>query len=619
MKNFAVIGLALAPALAFAADPSTDNATQSAELQGAIVTATRTPVQESEALPQTIVIDRAQIERSQATDIGQILQQYAGLDVARNGGPGQLTSLFVRGGNSNYVVVLVDGVRINDGAFGSAPLSYISPEVIERIEVVEGPLSTLYGSDAVSGVINIITRKPGPNGLEAEVGGGSFNTVQGGGMLRGQGSLGGSNSWGAVLSGQQLHSGGIPAYTGATEDSEYRNRTLNGSAYVQLGGVKLEARAWDTDGQSPFLQAFYDCPYVNPVNGYSVCSQEFLDQVLALEASTHLTDRWYSTLTLSRSEDRLDSEGSGLLRTVRPEADWHNVYTIDDHNRASFGAFARREHVDTDPSYYGVSNARDSDYAYLQDEANYGRNHAVAAVNYLHDGAFGERFNWNVQYGYDLLRWTRLIATAGSAFRAPTAEDLYAPYYGNPDLQPEKAMDYELGLRQRFTEHQDAELRLFRTDVRDLIESPPPNYVAINVGHARLEGIQAQYRYRGDGWNARVDGIAQNPMDLDNQSELLRRARLSLGTTLERQIDRYTLGSSFYTAGRRNDVNAITDAPATDGGYGLWDVYAGARLGHGLSFDLRGSNILNHHYQTANGYNQAGSAVYATLRYALPL
>lgn len=616
MKHLALIGLALAPGLAFAADPAASTADQT--LQPVLITATRAPQPETDALPQTIVIDRGQIERSQATDVGQILQQYAGLDVGRSGGPGQPASLFVRGGNSDYVVVLVDGVRVNDGAFGTAPLSYITPEVIERIEVVEGPLSTLYGSDAVSGVINIITRKPGADGLEAEVGGGSLNTVQGGGMVRGQGNFGG-NSWGAVLAGQQLHSSGIPSYTGATEDSEYRNRTLNGSAYIQLGGVKLEARAWDTDGESPFLQAFYDCPFANAVDGYTVCDEKFLNQVLALEASAHITRNWYSELTFSRSEDRLDVEGSGLLRTVRPEADWHNVYTVDDHNRVSFGAFARREHVDSNPTDGQVSNARDSDYAYLQDEANYGRNHAVAAVNYLHDGAFGERFDWNLQYGFDLLQWTRLIATAGSAFRAPTAEDLYSPYSGNPYLQPEKAMDYELGVRQRFTEHQDAEVRVFRTDVRDLIEAPPPDYVSINVGHARLEGVQAQYRYAGDGWNARLDGIAQNPMDLDDQTELLRRARLSLGASLERQIDRYTLGSSFYTAGRREDGNALTGSPVTDGGYGLWDVYAGARLGHGLSFDLRGSNILNHHYQTANGYNQTGSAVYATLRYALPL
>jgi vitamin B12 transporter len=418
------------------------------------------------------------------------------------------------------------------------------------------------------------------------------------------------------LAAQQQHSSGLPTFAGSDLDSEYRNRTISGNASLQLGGVKLEARAWDTDGQSPFQEAGSDCAF-NPVTGYTACDEKFLNQVLAMQASTHLSDRWYSELSFSRSEDRLDIEGSGLLRTVRPEADWHNVYTVDDHNRLSFGAFARRERVDVNPNYGQLSKAKDSDYAYVQNEANYGRHHAVAALNYLHDGAFGERFNWNAQYGFDLLEQTRLLAGVGTAFRAPTAEDLYSPSGGNPNLQPEKAQDYELGVKQGIGAHQNAELRLFRTDVRDLINGFPP----VNVGHSRLEGVQADWSYSDENWIAHINGIAQNPRNLDTNSVLVQRARLSLGAQLNRHLGRYDLGAAFYTAGRRQDQNFNT-FPATgvtDGGYGLLDLTAGARLTRDLRLDVRGANVLNHHYQTNFGYNQPGSAVYATLRYALPL
>lgn len=607
MKTCAVLGLALAPAFAFAADPSSSSDT---DLQGVVVTATRTPVAETNTLAQTIVIDRAQIERVQATDVAQILQQYAGLDIARSGGPGQPVSLFTRGGNSDYTVVLIDGVRTNDGAFGGSPLSYISPAIIERIEVVEGPLSTLYGSDAISGVINIITRKPGPAQLDAEVGGGSFNTVEGGLALRDQGTLDG-HRWGVALATQQLHSSGIPTYTGADQDSAYRNRTINGSASIELAGVKLEARAWDTDGQSPFLEALSDCEF-NPVAGFTACDEKFHNQILALHASSQLTQNWFSELTLSRNENRLDSEGTGVLRTNRSEADWHNVLSLGDYNRLSFGAFARREHIDVPGS---IHDNEDGDYGYLQDEVNYGRNHAVVAVNYLHAGAFGERFNWNTQYGYDVLDGTRLIATIGTAFHTPTAEDRFSPYGGNPGLQPEKAQDYEVAVKQRIGSYQTADLRLFRTDVRDLISGFPP----VNVGHSRLEGVQADWNYNDENWTAGINGIAQNPRNLDTDSVLIRRARLSLGAQLNRHIGRYDLGAAFYTAGRTQDSNALTFAPTTNGGYGLLDLTAGVRLTRELRFDLRGANVLNHHYQTVSGYNQAGSAVYATLRYALPL
>jgi vitamin B12 transporter len=623
MKTYAVIGLALAPGFAFAADPAASPTTDSAELQGVVVTATRTPVAQVDTLSETIVIDRAEIERLQATDVGQILQQYAGLDIGRNGGPGQPASLFIRGGNSNFALVLIDGVRVNNGSDGSGALANITPEMIERIEVVEGPRSSLYGSDAVSGVVNIITRRPGPAQLDASVSGGSFGTTQGGGAFRDSGTIGG-HAWGVALGAQQQYVGGFPTYSGADQDANYRNRTLNGVADLQLGGVKLEARAWNANGYSKYYNPNYDPTSFAFLGTYSPADEDFLNSIYALQASTHFTGNWESDLTLSRGEDDLHQrQDSDFVRTMRPQADWHNVLTLGEYNRLSFGAIASRERVDALSFGTVIDYARDNDYAYLQDELNIQRHHAVLAVNYTHDAAFGERFNWNAEYGFDLTGSTKLIADAGSAFRAPTANDLYG-YGGNPDLQPEKALNYELGLKQQLGVSQSVDLRLFRTDVRDLIEGentsiPPLYYTTVNIDHSRSDGVQLNWNYRDAHWTATAGGIAQDPRDLDTGSELLRRARLSANAMLQRHLGRYDVGASFYTAGRREDITAVAGTPITDGGYGLLDLNAGVRITRELRFELRGSNILNHHYQTANGYNQAGSAVYATLRYALPL
>jgi vitamin B12 transporter len=489
--------------------------------------------------------------------------------------------------------------------------------------VVEGPRSTLYGSDAIGGVVNIITRRPGAAQLDANAGGGSFGTVQGGAAFRDAGTVGG-HAWGVALGAQQQYVGGFPTYTGAPQDANFRNRTLNGSADLQLGGVKLEARAWNSNGASRYLNANYDPVTFRPDGTYSPADEDLLNSIYALQASTHFTGNWESDLTLSRGDDSLHQRQSAdFVRTLRPQADWHNVLTVDDHNRVSFGAIAYRERVDALSFGTEIHQAIDNDYAYLQDELNWRRNHAVVAVNYTHDGRFGERFNWNAEYGFDLGGGTRLIAAAGSAFRAPTANDRYG-YGGNPALQPEKALNYELGLKQQLGQAQGLDLRLFRTDVRDLIQGiptalPPFFFTYINVAHSRSDGVQLDWRYDDGRWSAALGGIAQNPRSKDSDSVLIRRARLSANALLLRRFGRYELGASFYAAGRRQDIGALDGSPVTDGGYGLLDLTAGVHLSRELSFDLRGANLLNHHYYTANGYNQAGSAVYATVRYALPL
>ncbi|MDR3417774.1 MAG: TonB-dependent receptor [Nevskia sp.] len=621
--KIAALGLALAPAIAFAADPGVPSSNNSVALAPVVVTATRTDVPEADTLAPTIVIDRAQIERAQATDVAQILQQYAGLDVARSGGPGQPASLFIRGGNSNYTLVLIDGVRVNNDSDGAAALANISPEMIERIEVLEGPRSTLYGTDAIGGVVNIITRGPGPAQLDLSSTGGSFDTVQGGAALRDAGKVDG-HAWGVAFGAQQQYVGGFPTYAGAGDDGNFRNRTLNGKASIQLGGIRLEARAWDAEGYSKYVNANFDPNTFAFLNTYSPADERFNDRILALQASTHLCDNWASDLTLSRGGDNLhQGQAADFVRTIRPEADWHNVLTLGDYNRLSFGALASRERVDALSFGTAIDTTKDNDYAYLQDELNVQRNHAVLAVSYLHDGGFGERFNWSAEYGFDLTATTKLIASAGSAFHAPTANDRFG-FGGNPALQPEKAMDYELGLKQRLLAHQDAELRLFRTDVRDLIlgvpTAIPPNFFTlINARDSRTTGAQADWSYVDERWTARVDGVVQNPRTLDNDSVLLRRSRLSADALIQRHLGRYDVGAHFYAAGRRQDIGAIDGLPTTDGGYGLLDLNAGVRLTRELRFDLRGANVLNHHYQTAAGYNQPGSAVYASLRYSLPL
>lgn len=620
MKTLLLAALAALPLAAVAAD-DTETSSTPTRLTPVLVTATRTPVAEPEVLAPAVVITRAQIERAQASDVADLLAQYAGLEVARTGGPGQPASLFIRGGNSDYTLVLIDGVRVNNGSDGAAALYHIAPEMIQRIEVIEGPAAALYGSDAVSGVVNIITRRPGPGRAEVSVGGGSFGTVSGAASLRDQGRFG-AGHWGAAVGVQQQHSDGIPPFAGSTQSRGFRNRTVNGRLDYALGGFTLQARAWDARGATQYLNQVFD-PSTFAFAGFAPADEDFENRILAVEAGWRVTSRWQSNLTLSQSEDDLQQKQSpDYVRTVRPEVDWHNVIVVDSHNRLSFGLRDDRERVDA-LSYGSYSRQNKTvAYGYLQDEARYGAHHLVAAVSYLHDDAFGERFDWNVRYGYDLTASTRLIATAGTAFHAPTANDRFG-FGGNPALKPEKSQTYELGVQQTLGRHQRVEARAFWIDVRDLIQFlPVPGQAFVfrgeNVAHSRNQGLQLTWRYADPRWDARVDGIWQSPRDRDTHTLLLRRARLSASAQATYHIGRYDVGAALDANGHRRDIDALTGAPTGDGGYATFALLGGVRLTPRLRLDARIDNVFNKHYQTAAGYNQPGSAVYATLRYVIP-
>ena len=584
-------------------------------LDPVVVTAARMPARLSATLAPTIVIDRAQIEQAQAGDVAQLLAEVAGLDVARNGGPGAVTSVFTRGGESNHTLVLIDGVRVNPASAGGAALQNISPDMIERIEIVEGPRSSLYGSDAIAGVINIITKAPQQRQVQASLRGGSYGTVDGSAAYSDR-----VGRYGLSLETEQQRSDGFPSCAGADQDRGYRNGSFNLRGSADFGTTQLEARAWRTQGSAEY---FDSC---SPLYGLHPLSQNFLNEVLALSAATQPASAWRSSFTASRGEDRVrQDQSSDYVRTVRPGVDWDNTLALFAGNRLGFGAAYAQDRVDA-LSYGSTINADREHYrAYLSDRHDLQRHHLLVAVSYAHDTQFGAASTWNAEYGYDLFAATRLIASAGTGYRAPDADDLYG-FGGNPDLRPERARNYELGLTQRIGLFQTLDLRAFRNSVSDLIlvEFSPSNdpsvdfgYQAVNVDRARSEGLQARWRYERADWSARLSGILQNPKDLSDDTQLLRRARRSLSAGLTRRFGRWHADADVLATSRRPDIDAASGAPVTDGGYVLLNLGGGVEFARHWSLGLRVDNVLDRDYQTAAGYRQPGASVYASLRYRL--
>ncbi|HVN42885.1 MAG TPA: TonB-dependent receptor [Steroidobacteraceae bacterium] len=617
--------VSMTPALA--ADTPPDDA-----LDQVIVTATRLPQRANEALESVLLIDRIALQNSLATDVGEVLQQHAGLDVARTGGPGQPLSLFIRGTNSDHAIVMIDGVRINSGTLGGAPLQNLAPELFERIEVVEGPRSAIYGTDAIGGVVNLITRSTGSSGLDAMLGYGRYDT--------GQFAVDGtyatpSSHLSAALAGQQ--STGFPTFVGDTTNAAYRNLTgiLTGS--TTLDGVELGALYWRAAGASEYANPIYNGDYT-AFTGFTPLGEHFFDSAFAVHANGNLTEAWRARLTVSRVIDQLSQDQADPYSypttndhdlTRRDTLDLQNDVTLGGDRldqRITFGLMLVHERTDAMSYGTGYAVATSTQTYYLQDQIESGPHRLLLAAGDVEHPAFGNHATWNAEYGYRLSPNLLFIGSAGTAFRAPTATDRFG-YGGTPDLKPESSRNFEVGLKARLNPEQDLTLAAFQNTINDLIVFVPDPTNSIyggenqNLNRARIRGVQLVWDARIDPWTIHAEGSLQDPRDLSpgaTQTQLERRAKQSFSLTGAYRFTRGDVGLEVYDAGPRTDVDVVTGARGViDGGYVLVALRGRLLLSPQWSLSARLDNALDRRYALANGYNTAGRAASIALRYSL--
>jgi vitamin B12 transporter len=488
-----------------------------------VVTATRTPTPIDEVLAPVIVIDRDAIDGSAASDVTELLRFHAGLDLGRNGGPGQTTAVFIRGAESNHTLVLVDGVRINPGTIGLAALQNIPPGMVERIEVVKGPRSALYGTDAIGGVINVITRRGARDGWSAEVGYGDYDTTQA--------SVGGGFAAGALefdLGVSYLDSAGFPTRTTDDTDRGYENLSASAQLRADFGPAEVALRHWRAEGTSEYSDFF-----LTPVD------QDFETATTSLAVAWPAGGTLRAEVGASRLEDRIEQNQSpDFLRTVRDSVDAQLDWQASARHALATGAQLSRE--DASSASFGdrMDTATDMLTLFVQDQYAQGPHRALAALGYTDHDTAGDAVTWNLEYGYTLAGGTLLYGLAGTGFRAPDATDRYG-FGGNPALEPERSQSLEVGVRHRFNERHAVSAGVFRNDIEDLIEFVTLSYEPFagenrNVDEARIEGVEASYEYEAAPWRLRVEAIHQDPRNLTTDETLLRRARDSITVAAQR-------------------------------------------------------------------------------------
>ncbi|WP_259372073.1 TonB-dependent receptor domain-containing protein [Caldimonas mangrovi] len=582
-----------------------------ASLETIVVTATRVPQSVQEAVADVTVIDREAIERSGAAGIVDVLRRSPGLEFVRNGGPGGTTSLFVRGGDTRFAPVFVDGVRVDSQSTGGASWNAIPLAQIDRIEIVRGPAAAVYGSDAISGVVQIFTRKgEGPFSPNVAVGLGEHHT----GKL-GAGISGASGGFDYAASITRETSRGFNANEAAGQNPD-RDGHRSTSGSVKLGWTLNERHRIEASVLSNRMQAQYD-GFFSADNDRSRLKL----QTAALNWSAQWSDAYTTRVAVTEGRDRYETMPSPYLTDTRVRTYlWQNEWRLGTHLfTAALERRVDRLHNDsnTPPRSSRSQNAVALGYGWTD------RTHTVQLnVRHDEDSEFGGETTGSAAYAYDFARHWRVSASAGTAFRAPTLFHRFSQY-GQADLQPESSRNVELGLRYS-ADATSFGATLYRNRLTDLIDyvpgpGPCPNGTGAfpgcydNVGRAEYLGatLTASHRVAGVNLNGSVD--FQRPRDRDSGDLLPRRSRRHASLGADTVLGGWTVGTDVKLASER-----FEDAGNTVrlGGYGTVDLYASKRFAQDWTLLARIDNVGDKHYELARNYAIGGRMFYVELKWA---
>ncbi len=558
-----------------------------------VVTATRTEIPLDDAIVPVKVITRNDIELSLATDLAELLRFEAGIDIGRNGGPGQATSIFLRGTDSNHALVLIDGVRMNPGTIGGAAIQHIAPVLIERIEIVKGARSALFGTDAIGGVINIITRKANSPYVEAGLGAGSFSSQTG--HVSG-GTRGDSGQIAATLNWQDTD--GYAPRTDSDIERGYDNLSLSLSAAREFGASEISVRHWQTEGNVEYLDFF-----LNPVD------QDFENSVTALQVDNRFSERGTGKFILSHMTDEIQqNQVPDFVESKRISVDWQYTHALENHTLTG-GLYLVDENARSLSFGSGFDQDTDVRAIFLQDQLGYERHRAFVAIRLTDHQTFGNQTTWNAEYAFDLSdNWT-LNAGVGRAFRAPDATDRFG-FGGNPDLDPELSDNAQLGFRYASGNRHRFDIEAYANDIEDLIEFDFATFTLINIGKAEIRGVQIGYEYNGDSFTLRTEFVEQRADNVTSGTRLLRRAEQSATISYTQNIGRHRLGVAVLASGDREDFGGRTLA-----GYVIANVTGQLQLGKSWQLNVRIENLFDKEYQTAADYRMQERSGFVELRY----
>ncbi|MBP5980321.1 MAG: TonB-dependent receptor [Halomonas sp.] len=584
MPNYLPVSAALAALVVSSvvvaqSDVPSAQADSPSTLNPVVVTAALAPRTANESLSSVTVLDEATLRRQDPVSITDLFRGQPGVDVSTNGSFGKNSSVYIRGTGSGQNVLLIDGIRLRSATSGGAAWSYLDPRMFERAEIVRGPRGSLYGADAIGGVVQLFTPQASEEGPQPRfsIGGGSFNTQRVSAGISGR--EGGTRY---SFAGSHFTTDGQPVRRDG-EDKGYDNTSaLARVSHTFENGAEVGALALRARGN----------------NEYDGGENDFVQQVAGIYGEIPITKDWRSRLTLSESRDESDdyaSFGDSVFNTKISTARWENIVTAGAHELIA-GAEYSEDKIDSTIEYDETS--RSNKAIFTQALLDFSPLTLQASLRFDDNEAYGDEVTGSLAAGYALDDNHTLRASYGTAFNAPTYNQLYYPGFGNPDLESETSETVEAGVRGQYALwFWDA--ALYQTDIDNLIAGQG---VQSNVPSSRIRGVELASGVEINDWILAAALTYTDPENRLTDNRLQNRATQSVRLDIDRELGEWSLGGSWVAQNHR-----YRDAQNQDrlSGYGLVNLRAGWQFAPLWSARLTLENVLDQDYVTTRSFDGA--------------
>ena len=586
MKRLALL-LGLIPASPLLAE--TLERENALKLPQTLITGNRQVEARSDSASANSVFTRDDIDRLQPTSLTDLLSRVPGVQVARSGGRGGLPGIYIRGTKSAQSLVLVDGQRMANATSADSNLQYLNIDQIERVEVLRGSRSVIYGSDAIGGVIQIFTRRGSAQAPQVRLHSavGSYGST-----LNSLGISGGDTQTRYNLSGSLENTAGINrttvSYPVDNDHDAYRNKsvslnlshTFTDTLEVGFTAIKNTGK---TELDAMFGQKGYSDFDISSVGGF---------------VDAQINDHWNSRVEWGHSENREKTRDKlspelYAFNTYRDSLNWQNNLTLNEQHSLIVGADSYEDRVRSSTVF--DEDSRWNRAAFVQHRFHGDFFSTELGVRHDQNQQFGRHNTWSASLSVPLNVDNELLLSYSEGFRAPTFNDLYYPQYGNPALKPEYSKSYELQWRSQLTDSSRLETSIYRTDIRDAIVADA-NFIQQNIGAARITGFETALHQEWFDWQSSLGVAMIDPRDRDTGHTLSRRARRTLSLDIDRQFDRVGVGASWQAVSSSfND----DDNKQPIGGYGLLGLRGNWIASSEVRLDLKVDNLLDKSFTRA--------------------
>ena len=611
LMSASLLGLAFANAVI---------AAENINLEDVIVTAARIPQTRESVIGDVTVIDAEEIQRAGQSTFVELLQTQPGVEISSNGGLGSNSSVFLRGTNANQVVVLVDGLRVSsitDGRtnFGNIPLSQI-----ERIEILRGPASSLYGQDAVGGVIQIFTKRGDSTPrFHAAAGYGSYNTKSADAGFNAR-----TNDVKFSMNASSLTTDGFSALhikNDARNDRDgYRNLSVNGAiSYLFTDNNEIGLQFFNSDGHAK---------YDNEYNDFSNFA-DYTQSTIGVFSNNQIAENWKSIVRISNGIDENNNQtsasSSNKVKSEQRQYSWQNDFSLP---VGTLTALAERLEQKLTSNTAYLEKQRNSSGVFLGYLANFEKHSVQGNIRRDDSSQYGTHVTKGLGYGYQLNNNWRTTASYGTAFKAPTFNDIYyPPYYdegypgacncwvpqNNPNLKPERSENFEAGLKYA-SESQTASITIYRNRIKDFI-ALDTNYLPANY-NATIKGASLTASQSWDGWLLKGSMDIQSPKNTDDDKLLIRRARQHETLNLSKSWGDWRFDSEIIASSDRYNDAANEKRMA---GYALLNLSAHYKIDNSWSAQAKLNNVLDKDYALSlsnydgTPYNTPGANIFISL------